>query len=74
MSKKIEEGTSLGLDSLQWHVYSTSPRGYRSTCRKIFHYDDWQFAEKLAGYLREIGHEDVRVQLASKEEDSSHDD
>lgn len=53
---------------LVWQVFSVAPRGLKSYCRKIFPYDDWQFAEKLAQHLRDHGHEDVRVQLSTRED------
>lgn len=53
---------------LVWCVYSTAPNEARPVWRRTFEYDAWQFAEKVAQYLRGIGHEDVRVELAIREE------
>lgn len=57
-------------DVLVWRVRSVAPNGSRSFYRRSFAYEDWQFAERYAHSLRMRGHEDVQVQLASRDGDS----
>lgn len=64
--KAMAEASS---DVLIWHVRSVAPNGSRSYFRRVFEYEDWQFAERYAQFLRNRGHEDVRVQLASRDGD-----
>lgn len=52
---------------LVWEVWSVSPRGFRQSCKRIFPHEEWQFAEKLAERLRCRGHEDVEVELSTRE-------
>lgn len=59
---------------LTWRVWSVGPNGFRPLCRRTFPYDGWQFAEKVAHYLRELGHEDVRVELACPDEEEEGED
>lgn len=56
-------------DCLVWEVWSVSPWGLRLTCRKVYSYDEWQFAEKMGELLREYGHDDVEIRLSSRERD-----
>lgn len=51
-----------------WEVWSVGPRGLRRRCQSVFEQADWQFAEKLAEFLREKLHEDVEVRLARRGE------